>query len=195
MDDDERILSRGQKFFKAKIMGNEKQVYAAVKQSLRNPSASTTTAATEYGANNESTARKTYCEKTRQYVLETGLWLFPSGKIGASPDGIVYTDDTLMIPCGVIEIKCPYNLRDANKRALEEFAESHHREHYGQVQGELAATGLPWCDLVYWSPQGLWKKRIKQHMNFKTLNLPMLEQEFIEDMPNKLKCMHIIKDF
>jgi len=96
----------------------------------------------------------------------TGLWLHPSGLLGASPDGFVGSD------C-IIEIKCPYahrKTKDLKKslsqkpvRKSEEYivcwSEKHQEynineahEYYHQIQGQLHITQRKLCYLVIWAP-------------------------------------------
>ena len=148
-----------------------------------------TTAAMTYGIEKEAKARLAYCQTTGKSVRETGLWLFPSGNLGASPDGLVYEDSEDLAPVGLIEIKCPYSMRDADRHALEVFAEKQYARHEPQVQGHLAATRLPWCDLVYWSPRGLWKKRIMRDVFWARINLRALEHVFVDVYKPARACM------
>ncbi|KAK2548758.1 hypothetical protein P5673_031011 [Acropora cervicornis] len=90
-------------------------------------------------------------------VFDAGLCVNPS--LGASPDGKIY--DPLADPCyGLLEIKCPFSKRaDTLEQAsadptfyLEQIGESfylkrgHSSGYYEQVQGQLAITGMKWCD-------------------------------------------------
>ena len=138
------------------------------------------TPAMKYGVEKEAAARRSYCETTTVHVRDTGLWLFPSGNLGASPDGLVYEYDDDPEPAGLVKFKCPYSMRDKDRHALEEFAEKNNKYNYQQVQGQLAATRLPWCDLVYWSPRGLWKKRIKKDYLWRQIYVPLLDNFFVE---------------
>ena len=45
--------------------------------------------ATSWGITNEAEAVKAFETATEMNVKETGLWLHPSGILGASPDGLV----------------------------------------------------------------------------------------------------------
>ena len=148
-----------------------------------------TTVAMTYGIEKEAKARLAYCQTTGNDVRPTGLWLLPSGNLGASPDGLVYEDEGDLAPSGLVEFKCPYSMRNANRHALEDFAEKQHERHGPQVQGQLAATRLPWCDLVYWSPRGLWKKRIMRDVLWARINLRALEHVFIEVYKPARACM------
>ena len=69
--------------------------------------------------------------------------------LGASPDGIIeYTDDGKKMK-GVLEIKCTTG-----------HLKLKHNHKYYQVQGQLALTGLEWCDFVIWNLGGISVERI-----------------------------------
>ena len=114
----------------------------------------------KWGVDHEKQAIDTYQKLTGFQVAETGLWLFPDGYIGASPDGLVYIQGQLT---GILEVKCPWRLRSLQANSLEQLVKelpflswplalNHNHDYYHQVQGELFATGAPWCDFVVWSP-------------------------------------------
>ena len=90
-------------------------------------------------------------------VFDAGLCINPY--LGASPDGKIY--DPLAHPCyGLLEIKCPFSKRaDTLEQAsadptfyLEKIGESFFLKkgqssgYYEQVQGQMAITGMKWCD-------------------------------------------------
>ncbi|KAK3918332.1 Exonuclease [Frankliniella fusca] len=58
-----------------------------------------------WGQDNEGPATEEFEKKTGLKVLETGLWLHSTGKIGASPDGLIGSNS-------ILEVKCPYKIRD-----------------------------------------------------------------------------------
>ena len=188
-DDWQRMLRQclpAKSFIKAMITGNASNVYQGLTKAFANNSAK---ASTSYGTEMEPLACKAYCELTGLYVLETGIWLFPSGVIGSAPDGLVYENDDYLSPAGVVEFKCPYNMRDKDRNALVEFAKKENKRHNAQVQGEIFATGLPWGDLVYWSPQGIWKKRIFPDIKWNDYDLPAMERNFVEGLKRKERGM------
>ena len=81
--------------------------------------------------------------------------------LGASPDGKVF-DPTSASPFGLLEIKCPYTWRKHSIEAafqdpnfpcemingVPRLKRDHKQGYYAQVQGQLALSGLPWCDFV-----------------------------------------------
>ena len=116
----------------------------------------------KWGKDNEQNAIDAYCLKTGRVVKPTGIWLFPTGQLGASPDGLVYANKEMTQPIGIIEVKCPFSVRNrhymelkANGKLPKYIISDYHlnidHDYYHQVQGELYATGAAWCDFVMWT--------------------------------------------
>ena len=59
-----------------------------------------------WGVHNEDEAVKAFVKSTGLQVTATGVWLDPSGVLGASPDGLIGNDS-------VLAVKCPYTQRNA----------------------------------------------------------------------------------
>ena len=126
--------------------------------------------ATEYGTANEDGARW-------QFELETGLTVEDAPFVpfedwlGASPDG--YVGDTALI-----EIKCPYGLRDKNPP---EFKSIHDQPHYyAQIQVQLYVTKCIDCYFYQWSPFGSKLEIVCHDQNWIDQNLPILRQFYAE---------------
>ena len=115
--------------------------------------------AVQWGVNNEQEALKAFTRLTGKTVQETGLWLDPSGILGASPDGIV-DDET------VLEAKCPYTERNltieeavATSKSFclekaqdgEGFVLKKDHVYWDQVQGEMFFSGRKFCYFVVWT--------------------------------------------
>lgn len=71
--------------------------------------------------------------------------------LGASPDAKVY-DPTEDPPFGLAEVKCP-NVDHITEASHIKFVNGHaklrrNHKYFWQVQGQLAITGLPWCDFI-----------------------------------------------
>ena len=129
-------------------------------------------AATDWGKTHESVARDQYealhaAQHTDSVCQGSGLFLSTEYPMfGASPDGLV------QCTCcgeGLVEIKCPYTLRESSdfgKLAwmclvddiLYGLSRSH--RHYFQVQMQLFVTNKMYCDFVVRSPEGLFVERI-----------------------------------
>ena len=68
--------------------------------------------AVKWGLKMEAVARRCYAKRTGYRVEQTGLWVFPSGSVCCSPDGFVFISQGSKRPEGILEIKCPYKLRN-----------------------------------------------------------------------------------
>ena len=91
--------------------------------------------------------------------------------LGATPDGLV------KYQCcgdGLIEIKCPYSVKDDHPNALQSkhqtflnaqgLVSSH--KYYTQIQGQLFVTEKLYCDFVVWTPKVRITQRIYPNVNF-----------------------------
>ena len=151
------------------------------------------TEAMKYGAGMEDSAKVAYEKQTGWQVQPTGLWLLPSGVAGASPDGLVYKHEDDVEPMGLVEIKCPYSMRDKSNNELVEFAEKTWHRHYWQVQGQMAATYLPWVHLYFWSPKGGgWCRRIERDEKYINGVIPEIEWWFVQRVLPHIVGVHDI---
>lgn len=101
-----------------------------------------TTAAMQWGIDNEPVARLRYELASGNDVEETGFFAHPDIMTGASPDGLVGDD-------GLLEIKCPNtatHIETLRKRKLPS-------QYYWQVMGQMWLTGRKWCDFVSFDPR------------------------------------------
>jgi len=108
-----------------------------------NPVEGFTTAAMQWGTEQEPNARAEYELRHRCEVTEVGLIRHPSiANTHASPDGLVGDD-------GLLEIKAPQaaaHLETLQSRAVPGKYET-------QILWQLACTGRAWCDYVSFHPQ------------------------------------------
>jgi len=126
------------------FMKREDVMRNMVRQYHGYPSEFTGNPAAKYGTYNEPNALADYELKFNTKVVETGFHTFEDW-LGASPDGLI-GDDVL------IEIKCPYGLRDKNPP---EFKSIDYQSHYWmQIQIQLFVTGRQWCHFYQWSAYG-----------------------------------------
>ncbi|XP_064479206.1 uncharacterized protein LOC135392422 [Ornithodoros turicata] len=133
--------------------------------------------AVQYGISNEAAAvqryRQVMCSVGHDVaILSCGLFVDPATPwLGATPERIVF-DPTERSPHGVLEVKCPYSLRDTPGELLKEqrfymtFNNEHpqlRRDHdyYAQVIGQMGLTGLQWADFVMYGPGFLTVERIR----------------------------------
>lgn len=119
--------------------------------------------AIKWGIDHEKLAITTYINKTKDIVKPTGIWLFPNGIMGASPDGLIYANQDDHHPIAVLEVKCPFSMRDKMMTEYDRWntylpyltkynklRESH--RYYHQIQAQIHAVDVAYCDLVIWTP-------------------------------------------
>lgn len=108
--------------------------------------------ATEYGTFHEDGAKLDYELETGNKVNDCGFYISEQHQwIGASPDGFIGED-------GLIEIKCPYSLRD---KLNPQFKSINDQPHYhAQIQLQLFVTGRKWCDFYQWTASGTKTERV-----------------------------------
>lgn len=132
------------------------------------PKLTTYSEAIAYGRRHEETAVMAYCElaaaQDKQISVEkTGLHIHPKYPfLAASPDRIVKDGSAV----GVLEVKCPFSkarmtaeeaCRDRNfccKLVNGEVQLRRDHAYFYQVQGQMAVTGVEWCDFVIWTNAG-----------------------------------------
>lgn len=135
--------------------------------------------ATEYGTAHEHLALLDYEMRTGVTVTDCGFFVHPEFDwLGASPDGLIGDN-------GLIEIKCPYGLRNEANPEFKSLAEQPH--YYAQVQIELACTGRQWCDFYQWTPNGEVLEVIDYDAQWFDENLPALEafyKRFLSELYN-----------
>jgi len=134
-------------------------------------SGSFTNPAIEWGTKHEATAVAEYVKHSGNKVIPSGIWLFPEGDLAASPDGIVVDANDPSKYLGLLEIKCPYKCSreqirsGADWRKYLRYLDNSNRllpthDYYHQIQGQLCATNLEWCDFVVWCPTAFLVQRI-----------------------------------
>ena len=116
----------------------------------------------QWGNEFEDTAIASYCIQTGRKVSPTGIWLFPDGMLGASPDGLILYNENNPEPRGIIEVKCPFSVRFehfADMQSMDNLPRYLTRDlklnpkhdYYHLVQGQLYATKAEFCDFVMWT--------------------------------------------
>lgn len=135
--------------------------------------------ATNYGQQHEPLAVLDFMSETGSVVEDAGFYLHPEHDwIGASPDGFVGNH-------GILEIKCPFSLRD---KAQPEFKTLHAQPHYyAQIQVQLAVTGRTMCFFYQWAPHGTKTKVVEVNAKWWAKNLPRLHefyQRYLEELNN-----------
>lgn len=131
--------------------------------------------AIQYGKKNESVAAERYATTMRAAghnvtLQHCGLAVHPSCPwLGASPDRLAFDPEEGTY--GVVEIKCPYSLKDseANTVTTKNFCLTfvddtpqlkRDDEYFYQVLGQMAVTECQWADFVVFSEKWIAVERI-----------------------------------
>jgi putative phage-type endonuclease len=126
-------------------------------------------AATNYGTNHEPLALADY---ELQYNKVELCGFYTKGTaLGASPDGLIGDD-------GLIEIKCPYSLKDKLEPQFKSIDEQPH--YYAQIQFQLYCTDRTWCDFYQWSARVHKLERVEINEEWLDKNLPKLGDFYAE---------------
>ena len=129
--------------------------------------------AIRWGVVHEDDAVKQYVAVTENVFSPCGIFICKERSwLGATPDGLVH--DTKEDSHGILEIKCPYSIRDEKPDAC--FTRLHftdnkgmlkkNHKYYYQIQTQLHTSGYTWCDFVIWTPAGLHIERIDRDDTF-----------------------------
>ena len=151
-----------------KVLYRKKEPSESSMKSIFEPKDLSKVSSIQHDKHNEAIVRSLYARKMQKQmhenftVYDCGLVVNPSHPyLGASPDGKVF-DPSSTSPFGLLEIKCPYtwrnnsveeacqdpNLPCAMINGVPRLKRDHKQGYYAQVQGQLALSGLPWCDFV-----------------------------------------------
>lgn len=163
--------------------------------------------AVAWGNVHEESAIAQYRTAFGAVVRSTGLWLHSSGCLGASPDGIidkaapsVYVFGDASFQPTILEVKCPYSLKDGMARdivhkknsclvedASGNFKLKKSHEYYDQVQGQIHLTGANAADLVIWTPKDMMVVRVQKDDQW-AQNIEKLQNFFFEVFLIHLFC-------
>jgi putative phage-type endonuclease len=130
--------------------------------------------ATQYGVIHEAEALQDYEALTGASVIKASFCVhdnFPW--LGASPDGFV-DDDT------VLEIKCPFGLRDHLEPVFKDIKSQKH--YYAQVQVQMFVTNRTMCHFYQWSQHGYLLETVQYDSDYISEIFPILQgffQEFL----------------
>ena len=141
--------------------------------------------AVQWGREFEDTAIASYRIQTGRRVSPTGIWLFPDGNLGASPDGLILYNENNPEPRGIIEVKCPYSVRFehfADMQSMDNLPRYLTRDlklnpkhdYYHQVQGQLYATKAIFCDFFMWTTKSTFITRVEPDRQWVAERLPKL---------------------
>lgn len=137
--------------------------------------------ATEYGTMHEPLALMDFFGKIGLHVQECGFFVHPEHDwLGASPDGLI-NDDAL------IEVKCPYGLRNKKGEELV-FKTAAEQLHYlAQMHVEMACTGRVMNLFYQWAPNGDQIEEVPFCQDWWDENLPKLKafhERFLSELDN-----------
>lgn len=129
--------------------------------------------ATQWGVTHETEALQDYEHATGAEVTRASFCIHSiQDWIGASPDGFV-SDDI------VLEIKCPFGLRDKEAPvAFKTAAEQPH--YYAQMQIEMYVTDRTICHFWQWTPNDSKLETIQYDAAWLSENLPKLKAFYDE---------------
>jgi len=177
------------------VNGQSARAVADLKASLKGDQDLSYLEPIKWGKANEECAIASYCHLTGRTVKPTGIWLFPSGQLGASPDGLVFEHPTDPHPSGILEVKCPFYVRNLHylemrkqRRLPRYLTPSMHlndtHDYYHQVQGELFATHAPWCDFVMWTTRSTLITRVFPNSRWADENIAKLSAFYEREIKN-----------
>lgn len=128
-------------------------------------------AATEWGTAMEDTAKADFEIETGLNVDEASFVQWDEDWLGASPDGYVGENELL-------EIKCPYGLRNQSPVMFKTIMEQPH--YYAQIQIQLLVTERVGCHFFQWSPHGNSNEYVPFDPEWINENLPKLREFYAE---------------
>jgi len=133
--------------------------------------------ATQYGQYHEDGAIAEF-EMSTGLTVETCGFFTHEDWLGASPDGII-GDESL------IEVKCPYGIRNDKIPDFKPIEEQEH--YYAQVQIQLFCTGRERAYFYQWAMHGSMIEVATKNQSWLDENLPKLRQfyaEFLHELEN-----------
>jgi len=121
--------------------------------------------ATEWGHADEAGAIVDYTMQTGNTVKPSQFYMFEDW-LGATPDGEVGLH-------GLIEVKCPFGLRNGGEfKGISETEQGHY---YAQLQIEMLCAEKIYVDFYQWSPEKQDCKRVDANLLWLTENMPKLK--------------------
>lgn len=145
------------------------------------PAESYTSAAMQWGIENEPLARMAYEFYADVEVVQVGFVYHPTiNMAGASPDGIIMED-------GLIEIKCPNTATHIDTL----LSGSIPGKYELQMLWQMACTGRDWCDYASFDPRmpedmKLFVKRLERD-DAKIAEISGCVVEFLSEVDEKIK--------
>lgn len=135
--------------------------------------------ATEWGTANEALARTAFEFEYGVKVEPASFIVHPEHDwLGASPDG--WAGEKMLV-----EIKCPYGLRNEQLPSFKQISEQMH--YYAQIQVQMACTGADCCVFVQWAPAAFNTSLVEFDKEWWAGNLPKLGafyQRYLAELDN-----------
>lgn len=128
-------------------------------------------AATQWGVAMEETAKADFEITCGHYVEDAPFVQWDEDWLGASPDGYVGDNE-------LIEIKCPYGLRNQSPTIFKSINDQPH--YYAQIQIQLLVTNRVGCYFFQWSPHGSQSEYVPFDPQWIEENLPKLREFYAE---------------
>lgn len=152
------------------------------------------TAPIRWGRDHEAVAIEAYRNQSWDDVRASGLWVFPSGVLAASPDALVYrAQDHGPRPTSIVEVKCPYSVRDQTFSEMQRFGSLPKylmgdlslkigTDYWHQIQGQLAATQAYKCDFIVWTTRDMLVRPVYKDPYWEQVYMPRLHRFYNEDI-------------
>ncbi len=151
-------------------MSKEDVMRSMVRSTLGAESEFTGNIATEYGQRNEDGAIYDFELKTGLSVEKCGFYTY-GNKYGASPDGLVGDD-------AILEVKCPFGLRDKENP---EFKTADEQPHYkAQMMFEMLCSGRTKAYFYQWCPAADYLETIDFDPTWIEKNMPAIDSFYDE---------------
>lgn len=154
----------------APYMTRDDAMRAMVREALGAEREFTGNVATEYGRVNEDQA-------LLDFRIETGLGIEKVGFVAAE-DWAGCSPDALCGDGALVEVKCPYGIRNDNPPAFKPLEQQMH--YYAQIQFQLWVTGKNACHFWQWSRHGSHRTIVRRDEMWLDENLPKLRQFYAE---------------
>lgn len=133
--------------------------------------------ATQYGQTHEPLARLDFEMDSGRTTQDGGIFLFEDWA-AASPDALLGED-------GLLEIKCPYGIRNDNPPSFKKLSDQPH--YYAQIQFQLYCSKREFCYFYQWSQHGSKQENVFISEEWLDKNIPILKQfhaMYLEEINN-----------
>jgi len=142
--------------------------------------------ATEWGVNHEAKALLSYSFETDNIVVPFGFIKLDEWA-GMSPDGLIGED-------GLVEVKCPFGLRNDSDPKFKSIIDGDLPHYYAQVQFQMYVSGRNWCDFYQFTPFGTRLEHVKYDEAWIAEHLQLLAYQY-ESMISICNDNKLSKDY